>query len=88
MNEQTQVRVIKCPHCGWEREITLHIEAGKVDVVAGLDGLVKDMIEKIKKLMEDEELKQANAWIVMQPCPNPRCKRVYEYNVISGEARK
>ncbi len=88
MTVQTQTRTIKCPHCGWEREITLHIEAGKVDVVAGPPQFVQDLKEKLKNFVFDQELQDANAWIVMKACPNPPCGKTYEYNLRSGETRK
>jgi hypothetical protein len=38
--------------------------------------------------MRDKALEEANAWIAMPACPNPECKKTYEYNVVSGATRK
>ena len=90
MAEATQILRIKCPHCGWVRRITIHVNAGKVDVVAGPENLVLEMKEKLKNLFADRELDELNAWIALPPCPNldPPCGKIYEYNVRTGETRK
>ena len=79
----------KCPHCGFIRRIELDIEAGKVDLPAGIQEFVnalnQNWQEKIKPLLEGRHEFESGNWLPMPPCPE--CSKPYEYNVVTQETR-
>lgn len=88
MTNQAQDKKIKCPYCGWIRTVPVRVieEAGTTDVVRGIETVIKDIGEKIKAVLSDTRLNEANAWIDMPKCPN--CANTYQYNIHTGESRK
>ena len=87
MSTQTQDRKIKCPHCGWTRTVpaSVLVDDSTTDVVRGIGEALKGVADKIKAALADTQLDVANAWVDMPACPNPNCRKVYRYNVRSGE---
>jgi len=87
MTEQDQIRRIKCPHCGWISKVPAKAieDASLTTVVKGVTETIADLAAKIKTLLSDPALDEANAWLAHK-CPN--CGNVYEYNVRSAATRK
>lgn len=83
----TQILKPKCPHCGWIRTITVEVESGDNIVIRGLSDQWKATTDKLKEIFKDRQLKEANAWIDMPACPNPKCGKTYQYNKQTGETR-
>lgn len=86
MAKTTQQRKIKCPHCGWIRTMTIEVDDKGAIVVRGGEALT-DAGQRIKDMLSDAALTEANAWIDMPKCPNPDCQKVYQYNVRTGNTR-
>jgi len=55
-------------------------------VVRGMSDALRASAERIKALLADRELDEANAWVDMPACPH--CGNVYRYNVRTGEVAK
>ncbi len=94
MSSQKQTLKIKCPHCGWVRTMTINVQAGQTEVVAGprdwvrgASEAIRAAVEKFKTMLDDPELKAANAWLPMPACPNVDCGKTYEYNIHTRETR-
>ena len=89
MPPQTQDRKIKCPHCGWIRTVpaSVLVDDSTTDVVKGIGEALKGAADKIKAALADAQLDAANAWVDMPACPNQSCRKVYRYNVRSGEVK-
>ncbi len=89
MADQDQVRKIKCPYCGWIRSIPVGVieDESMASVVRGPAEALQGAIEKIRALLADAQLEEANAWLDMPACPNPDCGKVYRYNARTGEVR-
>ena len=88
MTVERQIRKVKCPHCGWIRtiDITVYEDETRATVLAGrLSDAIRDVTERIKGLMADPALDEANAWVDMPPCPH--CENVYQYNVRTREVK-
>ena len=87
MTEQDQIRRIKCPHCGWISKVPAKAieDASLTTVVKGVTETIADLAAKIKSLLSDPALDEANAWLAYK-CPN--CGNAYEYNVRSAATRK
>ena len=85
MADREQVQRIKCPHCGWIRKVNVGVleDEATASVVAGMSEVLRAAAERIKALLADAQLDEANAWVDMPPCPH--CGNVYRYNVRSGE---
>jgi uncharacterized protein (UPF0212 family) len=88
MADQKQVRKIKCPHCGWIRKIDVSVieDEGVATVVRGMSDALQAAAGRIKALLADRELDEANAWVDMPQCPH--CGNVYRYNVRTREVAK
>ena len=85
---ETQERKVKCPHCGWVRtlDVTVYEDELLATVVAGrMSDALRAAVERIKEMLADPHLEEANAWVDMPPCPY--CGKVYRYNVRTGEVR-
>ena len=94
MPTSQQIRIIKCPYCGWIRKMAIQVDgteivitAGIGDVMRGISEALQKALDAIKSKFEDTELNEANAWIDMPACPNPDCEKVYKYNVQTGETK-
>ncbi len=88
MKTDKQIRKVKCPHCGWVRtlDVTVYEDELLATVVAGrMSDALRDAVERVKGLLADPQLDEANAWVDMPPCPH--CQNVYQYNVRSGKVR-
>jgi uncharacterized protein (UPF0212 family) len=83
--QQQQVRKIKCPHCGWICSVDVRVleDESMTTVVRGMSEALKAAAQRIKALLDDTQLDEANAWVDMPECPN--CDNVYRYNVRTGE---
>ncbi len=88
MVNRMQERKIKCPYCGWVRTVPIAAiqDASMTGTVRGVGDALKEVGRKIKNLLSDSQLDDANAWIDMPKCPH--CQNVYRYNVRTGEAAK
>lgn len=86
MANGVQTLKIKCPHCGWIRSVTVDVDDTGAPVIAGVVDEAKKLADRWRDLLTDHELDQANAWLDMPACPN--CRKVYQYNVKTGEVRK
>jgi uncharacterized Zn-finger protein len=88
MADQKQVRKIKCPYCGRIRKIDVTVieDESMATVVRGMSDALRASVERIKALLADRELDEANAWVDMLACPH--CGNVYRYNVHTGEVAK
>lgn len=88
MADQDQVRKLKCPHCGWIRTIDVRVveDEAMATVVRAVSEKLKAATERIKALLADAELEEANAWLDMPDCPH--CGKVYRYNVRTGEVAR
>ena len=93
MPTNRQTAKIKCPHCGWIRTMTIQVEDNQVDVYAGFSVMLRSVnkelqeaARKLRDMLADKALNEANAWLPMPPCPNPEpaCGKTYEYNIYSG----
>ena len=85
---EKQERKVKCPHCGWVRtiDVTVYEDELLATVVAGrMSDALRAAVERIKEMLADSHLEEANAWVDMPPCPH--CRNVYQYNVRTGEVR-
>jgi RNase P subunit RPR2 len=80
-----QIKRIKCPHCGWIRRLNVRVieEESVATVTRGMSEALRAAAERIKALLDDAQLDQANAWVDMPACPH--CGNVYRYNVRTGE---
>ena len=87
MAAQTQDRKIKCPHCGWIRTVPASVIADEsmADVVRGVGEAIRAVAARIRAALADTQLDEANAWIDMPACPNQKCRKVYRYNLRTGE---
>jgi uncharacterized protein (UPF0212 family) len=87
MTEQ-QTTKIKCPHCGWVRSLQVAATAdlATTHVVRGASDALKAVAERIRDMLADHELDQANAWIDLPECPH--CGNPYRYNVTTGETQR
>jgi uncharacterized protein (UPF0212 family) len=85
---QDQVKRIKCPHCGWIRKIDVAVleDEAMASVVRGMSEALRAAAERIKALLHDPQLDEANAWVDMPDCPH--CGNVYRYNVRTGEVAR
>lgn len=85
MPDQTQIKRIKCPHCGWIRKIDVSVleDESMATVTRAMSDALRAAAERIRTLLADPALDAANAWVDMPPCPY--CKNVYRYNVHTGE---
>lgn len=86
MADNIQTLKIKCPHCGWIRSVTVDVDDVGAPVIAGVLDEAKKLASRWKDLLVDRTLDQANAWLDMPACPH--CRKVYQYNVKTGEVRK
>jgi uncharacterized protein (UPF0212 family) len=59
------------------------VEESVATVTRGMSEALKAAAARIKALIDDTQLDQANAWVDMPECPH--CKNVYRYNVRTGE---
>ena len=88
MADREQVKKLKCPYCGWIR--TVHVNVIEDELMAtavqGMSDALKAAAERIKTLLADTRLDEANAWVDMPKCPH--CENVYRYNVRTGEVAK
>lgn len=88
MNVERQIRKVKCPHCGWIRsiDVTVYEDEAMATVLSGpVSDAIRDVAERIKRLLADPALDEANAWVNMPPCPH--CENVYQYNVRTREVK-
>jgi uncharacterized protein (UPF0212 family) len=85
---QQQVRKIKCPYCGWIRTVDVRVleDEATATVVRSMSEVLKAAAQRIKALLDDPQLDEANAWVDIPECPN--CDNVYRYNVRTGEVAK
>ena len=93
MSVQKQVVKVKCPHCGFIHKLYIDAEVGKADALASADTLAVQMnesfqkiAERIKDLLSDKELMEANSWIGMPPCSH--CEQSYELNIHTHKTRQ
>ncbi len=86
-NSEQEIK-IKCPHCGWIRSIPAGVieNESMASVVRGLGDHIKAVAEKIRALLADPQMDEANAWVDMPACPH--CNKVYRYNARTSEVRK
>ncbi|HYN90120.1 MAG TPA: hypothetical protein VER55_16415 [Ardenticatenaceae bacterium] len=86
MADQQQIRKIKCPHCGWVVSVPIDVivDESMADVTKGPIDSLKQAAARIRALLANPSLDPANDVIDMPACPN--CRRVYRYNVRTGEA--
>jgi hypothetical protein len=82
-----QTRKIKCPHCGWIVTVPVAVleDDSMATITKGLGDAARAAAERIRAALADSQLAGANAWIDMPACPN--CKRIYQYNVTTGQER-
>ena len=87
MIDGQQVKRIKCPHCGWTRKVDLGaIEAeGTAGVSSGMEEPLLDAAERVRALLADSGLDEADAWVGMPECSS--CGNAYQYNVRTEEVR-
>ncbi len=80
-----QIKRIKCPHCGWIRKVNVRVieEEGIATVTRTMGDAIRAAAARIKALLDDAQLDEANAWVDMPDCPH--CENVYRYNVRTGE---
>jgi len=86
MSVERQIHKVKCPHCGWIRniDVTVYEDELMASVLAGpVSDAIQAVADKIKGLLDDPALDEANAWIDMPACPH--CENVYRHNVRTGE---
>jgi UDP-3-O-acyl-N-acetylglucosamine deacetylase len=88
MSSQTQIKRIKCPHCGWIRKIDISVieDESIATVTRKIGDHLKATVEHIQALLAALQLDEANAWVDMPECPY--CGNVYRYNVRTGEVAK
>jgi RNase P subunit RPR2 len=88
MDSQNEQRKIKCPHCGWIRTVPVGVLKDEIiaDAVRGVGDTLRALGERIKGLLADPALDEANAWIDVPACPH--CQNEYRYNVRTGEVTK
>lgn len=79
---------ISCPYCGWSHTVPLSVIEGNSLTFStrGIDEIIKFMAEKIRSVLADKSVDNANAWIDMPPCQY--CKNVYQYNLRTQETKK
>ena len=88
MGSVSQVRTLKCPHCGWQTDLTVPGAEMDVEVVASaLSDAWRGVLTRVRDLASDPELDEANAWLDIERCPNPECGKPYQYNVRTGKTR-
>ncbi len=85
MTGNESIRKIKCPHCGWVRRMKLDAASGQGYGVLGVQEDLEKLVARLRELIRDPELEEANAWLSMPACPH--CQRTYEYNVRTEAAR-
>ena len=88
MSDRRQIQTVKYPRCGWIRSIDVTVY-GDETMVTVLSTRVVDAVryvtKRIKGLLEDPALDEANAWADMRPVP--RLEKVYQYHVRNREAK-
>ncbi len=85
---EKQERKVKCPHCGWVRtiDVSVYEDEAAATVVAGrMSDVLRAAVARVREMLADPRLEEANAWVDMPPCPH--CQNVYRYNVRTGEVR-
>lgn len=79
------MRKIKCPHCNWVRSVpTSEIGNKSIASIVREGERIKVLAEKIRSMLADLQLDEANAWIDLI-CPN--CENSYQYNVRTRKTR-
>lgn len=88
MSVERQIHKVKCPHCGWIRniDVTVYEDELQASVLAGpVSDAIRAVADRIKELLADPALDEANAWTDMPPCPH--CENVYRYNVRTQQVK-
>lgn len=98
METSPQVRMIKCPHCGWIREVPVAAleDASAASVIMGgpdalghavtrAGNVLREIGERIAAALHDPALDAANAWLDLPACPH--CQKPYRYSVQTGECK-
>lgn len=88
MKNQDSSQIV-CPYCGWiKRQVKAESlkNISITDVVQDTEKTYARLSKKILSKIRDDELKNANAWIDMPPCPN--CGNSYQYNFNTRETRQ
>jgi predicted nucleic-acid-binding Zn-ribbon protein len=89
MTNQTQVRKIKCPRCGWENPLDAAADGEAITSVTlgpggGVRRALQDMIARTASHRADHDLDEANAWMDLL-CAN--CKKTFFYNTRTEEVK-
>jgi transcription elongation factor Elf1 len=79
------MKKIKCPYCGWERNVPTSEIVDESFGTIVRKGEIKALAEKIKAMLADPQLDEANAWIDLT-CAD--CGNSYQYNVCTGKTRQ
>lgn len=84
-DEQVQTRHVRCPHCGWSRQVSVRVlvDARRTDVVRGWGEALGAGLDAIRRAIRDTELDEANSRFDVE-CAN--CRRTYRFNVLTGAA--
>jgi hypothetical protein len=80
------MKKIECPHCHWKRDVPTSevLDKQGFGTITRSGEKLKTLAEKIKNLLADPQLDEANAWIDLT-CA--KCENSYQYNVRTGNTR-
>jgi hypothetical protein len=78
---------IKCPHCGWIRNLDKRTYEDTVMtfVTRGIREDILKLIESAKSSFAMDSIDEANAWVDFR-CSH--CQKTYQYNAKTGETRQ
>ncbi|MBN1873782.1 MAG: hypothetical protein JXA33_06100 [Anaerolineae bacterium] len=75
---------IKCPHCGWVRDLNLEvIQSEEADIITELGDNLRHITDDLRSTLASSPLDTGNAWIDLPACPH--CDHEYRYNINTGE---
>lgn len=80
-----QIIKIKCPYCGLIQSINIQMyhELGATDITRGIGNELRNIVTRIKSILDSKDINDTGAWLDMPPCSH--CGKSYRYNVRTYE---